>query len=88
METATYLQDSRGGASGETERVANGEEAVVAIPVIVPPIEVELPLGVVPIEVRHVAMTPDLGDGTLYKLPSISPPLVHPSEDSRLYSSS
>ena len=36
--------------------VANGEETVVAIPVVVPPIEVEVALGIVPVEVRHVAV--------------------------------
>ena len=40
--------------------VANGEEAVVRIPVVVPPIEVEVPVGVVPVQVGHVAVTVDL----------------------------
>ena len=42
--------------------VANGEETVVAIPVVVPPIEVEVALGIVPVEVRHVAVAIDLRD--------------------------
>ena len=45
--------------------VANGQETVVVIPVVVPPIEVEVTLGVVPVEVRHVAVAVDLRDGTL-----------------------
>ena len=42
--------------------MANGQEAVVTIPVVVPPIEVEVALGVVPVEVRHVAVAIDLRD--------------------------
>lgn len=45
--------------------VANGEEAVVAIPVVVPPVEVEVTLAVVPAEVRNVAVVTDLRDRTL-----------------------
>ncbi len=45
--------------------VANGQETVVAIPVVVPPIEVEVPLGVVLVEIRHVAVAVDLGDRAL-----------------------
>ena len=45
--------------------MANGQETVVVIPVVVPPIEVEVTLGVVPVEVRHVAVAVDLRDGTL-----------------------
>ena len=44
--------------------MANGQETVVAIPVVVPPIKVEVALGVVPVEVRHVAVAIDLRDGT------------------------
>lgn len=43
-------------------KVANGEEAIHRIPVIVEPIEVELALGIVPVEVRHVAIAIDLRD--------------------------
>jgi hypothetical protein len=43
-------------------KVANGEKAIVRIPVIVEPIEVEVPLGIVPVEVRHVARVIDLRD--------------------------
>jgi hypothetical protein len=47
--------------------VANGQEAVVAIPVVVPPIEVEVALPVVLVEMRHVAVAVDLGDRALCK---------------------
>ncbi len=52
--------------------VANGQEAVVAIPVVVPPIKVEVTLAVVDVEVRHVAVAIDLRDGTLYEMPSVA----------------
>ncbi len=47
--------------------MANGEETVVAIPVVVPPIEVEVALGIVPVEIRHVAVAIDLRDRTSCK---------------------
>lgn len=43
-------------------KVANGEEAIVRIPVVVEPIQVEVPLGTVPVEVRHVAVAINLRD--------------------------
>ena len=45
--------------------MANGEETVVAIPVVVPPIKVEVALGVVLVEIRHVAVAVDLRDRAL-----------------------
>lgn len=39
--------------------VANGEETVVRIPLIVPPIEVEVPLGSILVKVEHVAVVID-----------------------------
>src|SRR3989344_8338721 len=53
--------------TGEIMKVANGEEAVVLIPVVVPPVEVEIPLGVVLVEFRHVAIVTDLRDRALVK---------------------
>lgn len=50
--------------------VANGQETVVRIPIVVPPVEIELALGIVPVEVRNVAVAIDLADGALYKKPS------------------
>ena len=38
-------------------RHANGEEAVVRIPVVVEPVQVEVPLGGIAPEVGHVALT-------------------------------
>ncbi len=55
--------------TGEIATVANGQETVVAIPVVVVPIEVEVALGVVPVEARHVAVAVDLRDGTLCETP-------------------
>jgi hypothetical protein len=55
-------------------KVANGQETVVVIPVIVPPIEVEVALGTVLVEVRHVAVTIDLANGALYEKRSMPPP--------------
>ncbi len=46
-------------------KVANGKEAIVRIPVVVEPIQVEVPLGIVPVEVRHVAVAIDLRDRAL-----------------------
>lgn len=43
-------------------KVANGEEAVDRIPVVVEPIQVEVPLGTVRVKFRHVAVTIDLRD--------------------------
>ena len=54
--------------------MANTEETVVGIPVIVVPIEVQVPLGIVPIEVRNVAVAIDLVNGTLCKKPSMPLP--------------
>jgi hypothetical protein len=45
------------------EAVANGEETVVAIPPVVTPIEVQVAVGIVPIEVRHVRITIELVHG-------------------------
>lgn len=53
-------------------RVANSEEATVRIPVVVPPIEVQVPLGVVPVEVRYVAVAVNHRLGALYEKPSIA----------------
>ena len=47
MAATNCKQNSRPGGTGEIVTVANGEETVVAIPVVVPPIEVAL--GVVPV---------------------------------------
>ena len=54
--------------------MANTEEAVVGIPVIVPPIEVQVALGIVPVEVRNVAVAIDLANGALCEKPSMPLP--------------
>ena len=54
--------------------MANSEEPIVSIPVIVEPIEVEAALRGILVEIRHVAVTIDLTDGTLCENPSIPPP--------------
>jgi hypothetical protein len=38
------------------KRLANGEKTTVLIPVIVEPVEVEVTLGTVLVEVRHIAI--------------------------------
>jgi len=53
--------------AGEIVKVANGEEAIVVIPVVVEPIEVQVPLGIVPVEIRHVAVAAHLRDRALVK---------------------
>ena len=70
MEAAASKQNSRDRISGETAIVANTEEPVVSIPVIVPPIEVQVALGIVPVEVRNVAVAIDLVNGALCEKPS------------------
>ena len=54
--------------------MANTEEPVVGIPVIVPPIEVEVALGIVPVEVRNVAVAIDLANGALCEKPPMPLP--------------
>ncbi|MEK7606165.1 MAG: hypothetical protein AAB458_01030 [Patescibacteria group bacterium] len=56
-------------------KVANGQEPTGVVPVVVPPVEVEVPLRVVPIEVRDVAVAIDQSDGAMYDVPSVPPPL-------------
>ncbi len=65
METTTSKQNSRDLFSGETVIVANAQETIVGIPVIVPPIEVQVALGIVPVEVRNIAVTINLANGAL-----------------------
>ena len=47
-------------------KLANGEETVVLVPVIVEPIEVEVTLVAVPVEVRHVAVIQVTRDRTVF----------------------
>ncbi len=54
--------------------MANTEETVVGIPVIVPPIEVQVALGIVPVEVRNVAVAVDLANGALCEKPPMPLP--------------
>lgn len=53
--------------------VANRQEAVVRIPVVVPPVEVEVAAIVILVENEHVTVAVDLGDGALCEKPSASP---------------
>jgi len=41
---------------GETVRVANAEEPIVAVPVAVPHVQVQIPLETVPVEVSHLTV--------------------------------
>ena len=54
--------------------MANTEETVVGIPVIVPPIEVQVALGIVPVEVRNIAVAIDLTNGSLCEKPPMPLP--------------
>jgi hypothetical protein len=54
-------------------KVANRKEAVVGVPVIVEPVEVQVPLRVVLVKVRNVAVIIDLTNGALYEKPSTTP---------------
>ncbi len=47
--------------------VANSQETIVGIPITVPVVEVEVPLGIVLVEVRHVAVAIDLTNGPCVK---------------------
>ena len=55
--------------------MANGQEPTDVVPIVVVPIEVEVPLRVVPVEVRDVAVAIDRSDGAMYDVPSV-PPLL------------
>lgn len=74
MEETTYKQNSCRYTAGETALVANSKETIVGIPIIAPPIEVEVTLRIVPVEVRHVAVTIDLANRASCK--KLSTPLL------------
>ena len=57
MEKTIDKTNSRDKFSGETLRVANGQETAVVIPIVVKVVQVQVPLGIVLVEVRHVAVT-------------------------------
>ena len=74
MEASTFKQNSWSDNPGETRIVANREEAVVGVPVVVPPVEVEVTLRTVPVEIRHVAVAIDLANGALCEKPPMPLP--------------
>ncbi|MFZ2189512.1 MAG: hypothetical protein WA057_01440 [Candidatus Magasanikiibacteriota bacterium] len=60
--------------------LADGQEAADVVPVVVEPVEVELAVGNVPVEVGHVAVAVRVDPGgavKTYKTPSISPPFEY-----------
>lgn len=59
------------------QKLSPRQKPVVGIPVLVVPIEVEVPLRAVPVEVRHVPVVTDVRGGTLYEMPSVPPPLEY-----------
>jgi len=81
LETTTIKQNSRDKISGEIVIVANTEETIVGIPVIVPPIEVQVALGIVPVEVRNVTVAINLTNGALCEkaIHATAPRLLHRS---------
>lgn len=58
---------------------SEGEEAIVGIPIIVEPIEIEIALRIVLVEVSHVAVAIDLRNRPLCEIL----PMPQPSEYSR-----
>ena len=42
---------------GKTKRVADGEETTIVIPPIVVVVQVDIALRIVPVQIRHVAIT-------------------------------
>ena len=54
--------------------MANGKETIVGVPVVIPPIEVQVPLGIVLVEIRDVAVAIDLSNGALCEKPSMALP--------------
>lgn len=61
-------------------KLADSKKTVIVIPVVVKPIEVEVTLGVVPVEVGHVTITIRVNPGRavkMYKILSIAPPFEY-----------
>jgi hypothetical protein len=56
---------------------SEGEEAVVVIPIIVKPIQVEVALRIVLVEVSHVAVVIDLRNRASYEILSVPLPLEY-----------
>jgi len=50
--------------------VAHSQKAIVAIPITIPVVEVEVTLGIVPVQVEHIAIKVDLSNRALCKKPS------------------
>ena len=57
--------------------MANAQEQILRIPVIVVPIEVQLTLAIVLVENEHVPIAIDVINRALYPLPSIPPPFEY-----------
>ncbi len=58
--------------------LANGQEPAVLVPVVVIPVEVELAVGTVPVEVGRVAVAVDPGGAVkIYKMSSMPPPIEY-----------
>ena len=75
MEEAVDKQNSSAKITEEKSSIiANPEETIVGIPVVVEPIEVEVALRTVLVEIRHMAVAINLSNGTLCKRPSVPPP--------------
>ena len=53
------------------KRVSDSGETVVLVPPVLEPVEVQVPLGAVPVEVRDVAVAIRIPPDRLYKIPSI-----------------
>lgn len=77
LEAPTCKQNSREIASGETVTVANGQKPIVVVPVIIPPIQIEVTLRTVTPEVRNVTVAVNLTGRTLCEIPSMPLPLEY-----------
>ncbi len=75
MEKTTDKKNSPAVIRGRTIIVAHGEEPATLIPLVVVPVQIELALRIVHVEIRNVAIVVQLRDGALYDKPSIPPPI-------------
>ncbi|MBU4314956.1 hypothetical protein KJ673_00960 [Patescibacteria group bacterium] len=61
-------------------KLADGQEPIVLVPVVVIPVEVELAVGTVPVEVGRVAVAVAVDPGgavKIYKMSSMPPPIKY-----------
>lgn len=69
------------------KRVSDSGEAVVLVPPVLEPVEVQVPLGAIPVEVRDIRVAIQMPPDRLYKIPSM-PPLIEYSPSCTLFRAS